>query len=159
MLVLEVRPRALWQALAVLLVADALMVFTGFIGEQQFTAAGAVDVPGRLFWGTVSSVFYLLVPLTLLYIYRRSGRDAERWERRAFKILAFATVTTWGVYPLGYLVPAWLPGVSFNWIHIAFNVADVLNKVGAGVVVYIGAARVLEDRVPKDRVQEAREVA
>lgn len=158
-LVLEVRPRALWRALAVLLVADALMVFTGFIGEQQFTAAGAVDVPGRLFWGTVSSAFYLLVPLTLLYIYRRSGRDAQHWERRAFKILAFATVTTWGVYPLGYLVPAWLPGVSFNWIHIVFNVTDVLNKVGAGVVVYIGAARVLEDRVPKDRVQEAREVA
>lgn len=158
-LVLEVKPRKLWRALTVLLLADMFMVVTGYVGEQQFTAAGEVDVSGRLFWGTVSTAFYLLIPLTLFYIYRNHGQEAHAWERRAYRILALATVTTWGVYPLGYLVPAFLPELSFNWLHLAFNVADVINKVGAGVVVYIGAASVLEDRVPKDATQEAREVA
>ena len=89
----------------------------------------------------------------------RAKLEAHAWERRAYRILALATVTTWGVYPLGYLVPAFFPEVSFNWLHIAFNVADVVNKVGAGVVIYIGAANVLEDRVPKDATQDVREVA
>lgn len=158
-LVLEVKPRKLWRALTVLLLADMFMVVTGYVGEQQFTAAGEVEVSGRLFWGTVSTAFYLLIPLTLFYIYRNHAQEAHLWERRAYRILALATVTTWGVYPLGYLVPAFLPELSFNWLHLAFNVADVINKVGAGVVIYIGAANVLEDRVPKDATQEAREVA
>ncbi len=158
-LVLEVKPRKLWGAITVLLLADVFMVFTGYIGEQQFSANGAVDVQGRLFWGFISTIGYVIVPITLLYIYRRYKEGAHPWERTAFKILAFATVTTWGVYPLGYLVPALLPQLSYNWINIAFSVADVINKVGAGVVIYIGAAKVLEDRVPKDAAQGAREVA
>ncbi len=158
-LVLEVKPRKLWGALTVLLLADMFMVVTGYIGEQQFTAAGEVDAGARLFWGSVSTVGYLVIPVTLLYIYRNYGREAHAWERRAYRILALATVITRGVYPLGYLVPALLPELSFNWLHIAFNVADVLNKVGAGVVIYVGAASVLEDRVPKDATQEAWEVA
>ena len=121
--------------------------------------AGEVDVGARLFWGTVSTVGYAVIPVTLLYIYRNYGKEAHAWERRAYRILALATVTTWGVYPLGYLVPAFLPELSFNWIHLAFNIADVTNKVGAGVIIYVGAASVLEDRVPKDATQEAREVA
>lgn len=47
-LVLEVRPRNVWGALTVLLLADVFMVFTVYLGEQQLTAAGAVDVQGRL---------------------------------------------------------------------------------------------------------------
>ena len=66
---------------------------------------------------------------------------------------------TWGVYPPGHSVPAFLPELSFNWLHLAFNVADAINKVGAGVVVRLGATNVLEERVPKDATQEAREVA
>ncbi len=158
-LVLEVKPRKLWGAITILLLADVFMIFTGYIGEQQFAANGNVDVQGRLFWGFISTIGYVIIPITLLYIYRRAKEGAHDWERRAFKILALATVTTWGVYPLGYLVPALLPQMSYNWINIAFSVADVINKVGAGVVIYIGAAKVLEDRVPKDEVQGAREVA
>ncbi len=158
-LVLEAKPRKLWGALTILLLADVFMVVTGYIGEQQFSANGSVDVQGRLFWGFIATIGYVIIPITLLYIYRRFKAGAHPWERRAFKILAFATVTTWGVYPLGYLVPALWPQLSYNWINIVFSIADVLNKVGAGVVIYIGAARVLEDRVPKDATRQAREVA
>lgn len=104
------------------------------------------------------TVGYVLIPLTLLYIYRRAKEGAHTRERKTFTIPALAKVTTWGVYLLGYPVPA-LPEVPFNLIHIAFSGADVVNKVGAGVIIYIGAARVLEDRVPKDKVQDAREIA
>lgn len=135
------------------------MIVTGYIGEQQFTAAGEVDAGARLFWGGVSTGGYIVILIRLFDIYRRFGRSAQPWERYAYKILALATVTTWGVYPLGYLVPALAPQISFNWIYIAFNIADVINKVGVGVILYIGAAKALESRVPKDATQEAREVA
>jgi sensory rhodopsin len=67
-LVLEVKPRKLWGAITVLLLADMFMIVTGYIGEQQFTAAGEVDAQARLFWGTVLTVGYVIIPITLFYI-------------------------------------------------------------------------------------------
>ena len=46
-----------------------------------------------------------------------------------------------------------------NWVHIAFTVADLVNKVGVGVVAYLAGAQELERRVPQESVQHARMVA
>ena len=158
-MVMHIGPRKAGRAITLLLLADVFMIVTGYIGTQQLNAQGDVLGSSRLFWGLVSTIGYVFIPLILLSLYRRFRDEAHPWERRAYKLLAFATVTTWGVYPLGYMVPTLLPQLSLNWVHIVFSVADVVNKVGAGVVIYIGAAKVLEDRVPQERVQEAREVA
>ena len=155
-LLLKVKPREIMGAIAVLLGADFLMVIAGAIGDQQFAANGDTLVRAHLLWGTISTVFYLVVPLILFgRLWPRYGGNGHDPSARAFRLAAFTTVTTWGVYPLGYLVPVLFPHADLNWVHLGFTVADVVNKVGVGVVAYLAGAEELEARVPRESVQRA----
>ena len=52
-----------------------------------------------------------------------------------------------------------MPELSLNWVRIAFTVADMVNRIGAAVVVYIAAAKLAERRVPEEEVADARQLA
>ena len=67
-------------------------------------------------------------------------------------------MTTWGVYPVGYMVPTLFPQANLNWLHVAFSVADVYNKVGLGIAAYLAGARLMEMVVPKEEVMPGRTV-
>ena len=158
-MMLRVKPGKIAGSITLLLLADIFMIVTGYIGEQQFGASGNVAASQLYFWGFISTLGYVIIPIVLYSLYRRHGSEARPAERTAFKILAFATVTTWGVYPLGYMAPVLFPALSLNWVHIAFTVFDVINKVGAGVVAYIAAAQLTEKRVPEERMVKERQLA
>lgn len=147
-LVLRVRTRHVLAPVLVMMVADALMVATGLIGENQVTAAGDVLVGPRLLWGTVSTVFYLITVFILFTRFRTFQKAAHHEEAAAFRIAALATVTTWGIYPLGYLAVTFLPTLDWNWLHVTFSVFDLINKIGIGVVTFWAAASVYEKRHP-----------
>lgn len=48
-------------------------------------------------------------------------------------------------------------GTHDNWLHSAFSVGDVINKVGIGVIAYWAAASVYEKRHPSQDNPAARE--
>ncbi len=158
-MMLRVKPHQAPGTLGILLAADVLMVLCGYIGEQQIGDDGLVQAGPHYLWGGVSTLFYLAIPVLLYRVYHRFAHQAEPEERLAYRWLAYATVTTWGVYPLGYMVPTLFPQANLNWVHIAFSVADVYNKVGLGVVAYLTAAKLMEKIVPEDRVMPARTVS
>ena len=154
-LLLKVKPREIMGTLALLLGADFLMILTGAIGDQQLGPDGSLLTRSHLVWGTVSTAFYLVIPsLLFVRLAPRYGGDGDDPSARAFRLLAYTTVTTWGVYPLGYLVPTLFPHADLNWVHLAFTAADVVNKIGAGVVAYLAGAQELEERVPRESVQK-----
>ncbi|WP_027483014.1 bacteriorhodopsin [Deinococcus pimensis] len=146
-LILRVRTRYVLAPVTVMLLADVLMIFTGYLGENQITDGGTILAGPRLVWGTVSTVFYLIAVYILFTRFRAYQRAAQREEERAFKTMALATVTTWGVYPVGYLL-ALITDFDLNWVHVAFSVADVVNKIGIGLVAFWAAATVYEQRHP-----------
>lgn len=57
------------------------------------------------------------------------------------------------------MLPVLAPGLSLNWVHIAFTVADMVNKIGAAVVLYIAAAKIGERMVPEESVVSQRQMA
>ena len=138
-------------AITIMLLADLLMVITGYIGEQQVLADGTMLVGAKLIWGGISTVFYLIIPIVLFRFWVRYRAQAHPEEQRAFRLMALTTVTTWGVYPLGYVASV-LPNVDMDWIHISFSVADVLNKVGVGFIAYLASVQVLKRQVTEDEV-------
>ncbi|MBO0934359.1 bacteriorhodopsin [Fibrella aquatilis] len=125
--------------IAILLLADLLMVITGYIGEQQVLADGAVLVDKKLFWGAISTVFYFVIPIILYRFWQRYRQQATPEEQRAFRLMALTSVTTWGIYPVGYVLSV-LPNVDNNWIHLSFSVFDVINKVGVGIIAFMASA-------------------
>ena len=133
--------------LAVALVGDVFMIVTGYIGEQQLGPGGAVLVGPHLAWGAVSTLGYSAVLYGMWRIWRLAAPGAKVVERRGYKWAAGTVWTLWGVYPIGYILFVVAPGLDTDWLHIAFSVADVANKVGVGVVAYLVGARVLEQRI------------
>lgn len=148
---LKIEPYEAKRSIFWLLFADLFMVVTGYIGEQQIGADGHILIGNKLLWGAISTIGYIIVPFILYKFWKQYKDSVQPEERWAFKILALSTVTTWGVYPIGYLLTM-IDGFNLNYIHISFSIADVINKVGAGAVVYLATKKLLEKRVPKEAV-------
>ena len=146
---LKIKPGQVKSSLFWLLFADLFMIFTGYIGEQQIAADGHILVANKLIWGAVSTIGYIIIPVILYNFWKRFKDTVKTEERTAYKWLAISTVTTWGVYPIGYILTT-IPGLNLNYIHIAFSIADVINKVGAGAIVYLAAKTILEQRLAED---------
>lgn len=141
------------RQLAWLLAADVFMVLTGYIGEQQLTPAGEIMVGAKLFWGAVSTLGYLVIPFILYQFWRQYAAEVKPVERRAYHLMALTTVTTWGVYPVGYVLSCFPhSGLNFNWLHLAFTVADVINKVGVAALAYHAGKQLLDERLPEEAV-------
>jgi len=138
------------SAITVLLLADVFMVITGYIGEQQLTAGGEIIQSSKLLWGAISTVGYVVVLLVLYRLYKRfaaRGNDRERW---GFRAIGYTTLTTWGVYPIGYMLT--LTSIDLNYVHIAFSIFDIINKVGVSLIAYLVAKELLDDRLDEKKI-------
>ncbi len=147
-LILRVRVRHVLAPVIWMLLADVFMIVTGFIGENQITANGTILQGPRLLWGGISTIGYVIAAYILFTRFRIYQRAANIEENHAFKLMSLATITTWGVYPIGYMIPAFFTNVNLNWIHLAFSAADIINKIGIGVIGYWAAATVIEKLHP-----------
>jgi sensory rhodopsin len=159
-LVLKVKPREILGWLAVLAGAAFWMVLAGFIGEQQMGPDGAVLAWRHSLWGLLAALGYVVILYVLFCrLGHKYGANAEDEAGHAFRLMRWTTVTTWGVYPLGYLASALLVRLDLNWVQIAFTAADVVNLLGVFVVGYLLGATELERRVPPEAIQPARIVS
>ncbi len=135
------------RLMTLIILGDMFMIVTGYIGEQQLNAAGQVEMGTHLLWGAISTVGYAAVLYGMWSIWKNHRGDANPIELRAFQWMVVPTVTLWGVYPLGYMAIAFFPDLNPDWVHISFSVADVINKVGVGVVAYIAGSQILQQRI------------
>ena len=151
---LRVRSGEASGALTALLVADLFMIVTGYVGEQQLGAGGEILVGAKLMWGAISTVGYVVVVIIMYRLWKQFSERAEAEERWGYKMMAYTVVTFWGVYPIGYILTCFQV-VDLNWVQLSFSVADIINKVGVGVIAYIAAKQVVEKRVADDATAPA----
>ena len=128
------------------IVADIFMIATGYIGDQQLAADGSILVGPRLIWGAISTIGYLYVVYALYRVWKQYAPLAKPIEQGAFRLMAGTVVTLWGVYPIGYILIA-VTSLDANYLQIIYSVADVINKVGVGIIVYLAGSTILEQRV------------
>ncbi len=132
--------RKVGKVLTYLIIADLLMIVAGFIGEQQLTATG-VAVGPRLLWGAISTIGYVGIVYFLYTTVKEMAKTAEPEERWAVKWMSMFVITGWGIYPIGYMIPALLPQFDLNIVHVVYNLGDQINKIGPGIIVYIAGRR------------------
>jgi bacteriorhodopsin len=110
-----------------------VMLVTGYIGEAVYTESAAI-------WGLVSGIAYFLI------VYEIWLGEASKLAKAAggnllasHKILCWFVLVGWAIYPLGYMMgtTGWYNGIvpSGN-IDVAYNIADAINKIGFGLVIY-----------------------
>ena len=118
----------LWK----LILASSWMLIAGYIGEAFSDGSTSHSVT----WGMLSTVGYLYVLYTAWF-----GEVAQL----AFNGIKWIVTVGWAIYPIGYMCMdgGWL-NTAFGWtsqnVDLFYNIADAINKIGFGLVVYQLAA-------------------
>ncbi|WP_345770950.1 bacteriorhodopsin [Geodermatophilus normandii] len=131
---------------ATAMAAAFLMILTGYVGAQL--VADGRDRTALVVWGLVSTAFFAYLYVALIGAVRASiphmGREAGVSLRNATVVL----LGSFGVYPLVYAIPVFAD-VTPAWsatMQVAYSAADVVAKVGFGLLVHkVALLRTAED--------------
>ncbi|SNS80697.1 Bacteriorhodopsin [Geodermatophilus pulveris] len=126
--------------------AAFLMILTGYLGAQVVDQGR--DRLALVVWGLVSTAFLGYLYVALIGAVRRSlptmGPEAAASLRNATTVL----LASFGAYPVVYAVPVFadVTPAWFVTMQVGYSVADVVAKVGFGVLVHkVAKLRTAED--------------
>ena len=127
----------LWKLFA----ASVWMLVTGYIGEAFNPEGGSTS--HSVLWGFLSTIGYAYVLYTawageVADLAKRSGSAAVE---KGVRSLAWFVLVGWAIYPIGYMcMPGGWLNTALGWqsqnVDLFYNIADAINKIGFGLVVY-----------------------
>ena len=127
----------LWK----LIIASVWMLVAGYIGEAYNPAGG--DTGHSVMWGIISTLGYLYILYTAWFgeVAQLSKNSDDPKVNKGVKILAWFVLVGWAIYPIGYMcMPGGWLNTAFGWgsenVDLFYNIADAINKIGFGLVVY-----------------------
>ena len=125
----------LWR----LIFLSVVMLVTGYLGEAVYRDSAA-------FWGFVSGAAYFVIVYDIwLGSAAKLAKEAGGDVLAAHKILCWFVLVGWSIYPLGYMLgtDGWYSGLhALNLdIDVVYNIADAINKIGFGLVIYTLAVK------------------
>jgi sensory rhodopsin len=134
----------LWK----LIFASLVMLVTGYFGET-------IDRGNSVMWGVISgAAYFYIVYLVWFGEVKALAQNAGPNVARATRVLAWFVLVGWAIYPLGYILgtPGGLfgmqlvadPAAAAHSMDIVYNIADAVNKIGFGLVIY-GLSRNAQD--------------
>lgn len=117
--------------------AAALMIALGYPGEI------AGDIPTRALWGTLSTIPFLYIVWQLFSGLGESIKRQPENVRHLIKQARLLTFASWGFYPLVYMIPftGLSGGTVTTAVQVGYTIADLVSKVGLGVLVYMISVR------------------
>ena len=125
----------LWK----LVIASVWMLVAGYIGEAFTDGSTAHSVT----WGVISSIGYLYILYTTWFgeVKQLGDQSGDPLVVKSIRILAWFVLVGWAIYPIGYMCMegGWL-NIAFGWtasgVDLFYNIADAINKIGFGLVIY-----------------------
>ncbi len=126
----------LWKLIA----ASLVMLVTGYFGET-------IDRSNSVMWGVFSGIAYFYIFYLVWFgEVAQLAQSAGQQVAKATRILGWFVFVGWAVYPLGYILgtPGGLFGIqlvsdpakAMHAMDIVYNIADAINKIGFGLVIY-----------------------
>ena len=110
-----------------------VMLVTGYAGET-------IDRPNAWLWGLISGIAYFVIVIEIwLGEASKIAQAAGGNVLSAHKILCWFVLVGWAIYPLGYMLgtDGWYTGIlGKGSVDVAYNIADAINKIGFGLVIY-----------------------
>ena len=119
-----------------------IMIGFGYAGEAGLMNAYLGLILGGMGWAMI--IVATGTPWTDgLGVDNSKIADELKWSANA---LRWFIVVGWIIYPLGYLFSPEVSIVDAGsdgelWMGIAYNIADMINKIGFGVVAWMGAKK------------------
>lgn len=116
-----------------LLVASIVMLVGGYLGEVGAVSPMIGFVVGMIGW---IYIIYEVFAGQASKINSSSGNEASQ---RAFNALRLIVTVGWSIYPIGYFLGYLAGGVDANSLNLIYNLADFVNKIAFGVVIWAAA--------------------
>jgi sensory rhodopsin len=123
-----------------LLAGSILMLVAGYIGE-------AITPESNVMWGIISTLGWAVI-IYEIYVGEASKLAAASGNSaviEGYKVMRWFTLVGWAIYPIGYcmlpgnILHGLVEGADFTRnspVDLAYNIADAINKIGFGLVVY-----------------------
>jgi sensory rhodopsin len=119
----------LWKMISL----SVIMLVTGYLGETVYADQAAL-------WGGISGLAYFVIVYEIwLGSAAKLAKAAGGNVLSAHKILCWFVLVGWAIYPLGYMLgtDGWYTSIlGKGSVDIAYNIADAINKIGFGLVIY-----------------------
>lgn len=118
-----------------LLVASAVMIGAAYLGAADYmsptlgfliAAAGGLYILGEIYLGEASKI---------------NSSCGNQTVQSAFNALRLIATIGWAIYPLGYFMEYLGGGVDEMSLNVIYNLADFLNKIAFGLVIYRAAVK------------------
>ena len=116
-----------------LLIASVVMLVAGYLGEvEQGGMLWPMFILGLLAW---IYIIYEVFAGEASKINASSGTVASK---KAFHALRLIVTVGWAIYPIGYFL-GYTGGAEPGVLNIVYNLADFVNKIAFGVVIWAAA--------------------
>lgn len=116
-----------------LMIGTLVMLVGGYLGEAGYMAVLPAFIIGTLGWA------FILYEVFAGEASKISAKSAPVSVQKAFNTMRWIVTIGWAIYPVGYYfgyLTGQDPKDSANLLNIIYNLADVLNKIAFGLIIW-----------------------
>ena len=119
-----------------LLIGSLIMIIGGYLGEAGYIPPTLGFVIGMAGW------VYILYEIFSGEAGKTAAKSGNKIFVTAFSALRMIVTVGWAIYPLGYIFGYMAGGVDAESLNIIYNLADFINKIAFGLVIWAAAVSV-----------------
>lgn len=116
-----------------LMIGTFVMLIGGYVGEAGYLSTMPAFVIGMAGWA------FILYEVFAGQASKINAQSAPPSVQSAFKTMRWIVTFGWAIYPVGYFfgyLTGSSPADSANALNIIYNLADVLNKIAFGLIIW-----------------------
>ena len=113
-----------------LTVGTLIMLIGGYLGETGYMNVTVAFIIGMAGWA------YILYEIFAGEAGRVAADEAPESVKAAYSTMRWIVTIGWAIYPLGYFFGYMAGGADMATLNIIYNLADVLNKIAFGVIIW-----------------------
>lgn len=121
-----------------LMIGTLVMLVGGYLGEAGYMAVLPAFIIGMVGWA------YILYEIFMGEAGKINASSAPPSVQSAFNTMRLIVTLGWAIYPIGYFfgyLTGSNPADSANALNIIYNLADVLNKIAFGLIIWTVAVK------------------
>ena len=116
-----------------LLLGSLVMLIGGYLGEAGYINATLGFIIGMAGW------IYILYEIFSGEAGKAAAKSGNKALVTAFGAMRMIVTVGWAIYPLGYVFGYLTGGVDATSLNVVYNLADFVNKIAFGLVIWAAA--------------------
>ncbi len=116
-----------------LLIGTLVMLIAGFLGEEGSINATVGFIVGMAGW------IYILYEVFAGEAAQANASSNSKAQQQAYNAMKWIVSIGWSIYPIGYFLGYLAGGTDSASLNAIYNLADIVNKIAFGLVIWAAA--------------------